>query len=221
MRFSFREIVFSHFQFVIPPKKQHILSHLGNDHFPHGCKLCPKRFMYPNKLRVHMLRHNNVKNFECPICGLRKTTKGELSNHMHYHTGDRTVTCEHCSAVFNSKCKYNFNASYCNSNYHSSCSCNVANCERHVQNVHCGRKAFHCTFCTQSFSKAETLKHHTMRHTGERPHACSLCDRRFIQAIALKTHMRTHTKNKKPKWLKLKLRLDSKFQTVREYALDV
>lgn len=43
----------------------------------------------------------------------------------------------------------------------------IGNMSRHVKIVHCGIKAYNCTFCERSFGKAETLKHHIMTHTGE------------------------------------------------------
>lgn len=125
------------------------------------------------KLKEHIMRHDGIKNFVCPTCGLRKTTGHELRTHMKYHTDDK-YPCTLCSIVFS----------------------RPANMKRHMRVVHCGVKAYPCPHCDRSFGKAETLKHHVMTHTGERPQVCKVCDKRFIQAIALKTHMKTHNKNK-------------------------
>lgn len=72
--------------------------------------------------------------------------------------------------------------------------CILGSLSRHVRIVHCGVKAFNCTYCDSSFGKAETLKHHVMTHTGEKPHECTVCGKRFIQSIALQKHMKTHNK---------------------------
>lgn len=120
------------------------------------------------------MRHNGIKNFVCPTCGIRKTTGHELRVHMKYHTSDLTFPCELCSQVFTRD----------------------ANKKRHMKVVHCGVKAYNCSYCDRSFGKAETLKHHVMTHTGEKPYACEVCGHRFIQSVALKTHMKVHSKGK-------------------------
>lgn len=71
----------------------------------------------------------------------------------------------------------------------------TGNMSRHIKIVHCGIKAYNCTYCDRSFGKAETLKHHVMTHTGEKPHECRVCGKRFIQPVALQTHMKTHRKH--------------------------
>jgi len=68
----------------------------------------------------------------------------------------------------------------------------TGNVQRHYKTIHCGIKAFLCTYCDKSFGKAETLKHHIMTHTGEKPHGCKTCGKRFIQFTALQTHMKIH-----------------------------
>lgn len=155
--------------------KKHGYTH-GDQLLPFPCTLCPKRCMTNHKLKVHMMRHEGVKNHVCPHCGLRKTTAYELKVHINYHTREKLWPCEKCDLVFSS----------------------VGNMTRHVRIVHCGIKKFACSYCDKSFGKLETQKNHEMTHTGEKPHACELCDRRFIQLVALQTHMRTHAKKGEP-----------------------
>ncbi|XP_055531951.1 gastrula zinc finger protein XlCGF46.1-like [Wyeomyia smithii] len=149
----------------------HKYSHGGK--MPFACNLCGRRMESNFKLKIHMMRHKGIKEHSCPICGMKKTTITELKTHMNTHTREKKYPCETCGMVFYS----------------------IGNKQRHVRIVHQGVKAYSCTFCEQSFGKAETLKHHVMTHTGEKPHVCDLCGKRFIQPTALQTHKRTHFKN--------------------------
>lgn len=151
--------------------KKHNYIHSGD--MPFQCQVCNKKLPTAHKLKEHMMRHEGVRNHVCPLCGLKKTTRHELTVHMNYHTREKQFTCHVCAQVFS----------------------NIGNMSRHIKIVHCGIKAYNCTYCDRSFGKAETLKHHVMTHTGEKPHECRVCGKRFIQPVALQTHMKTHRKH--------------------------
>ncbi|XP_058464355.1 zinc finger protein 2-like [Malaya genurostris] len=153
--------------------KKHSYIHTGD--MPFECKVCKRRLPTAHKLKEHTMRHEGIKNHVCPYCGQKKTTRHELKVHMNYHTREKQFTCHVCAQVFS----------------------NIGNMSRHIKIVHCGIKAFPCTFCDRSFGKAETLKHHIMTHTGEKPHECTVCGKRFIQQVALQTHMKTHRKQER------------------------
>ena len=153
--------------------KHHIKKHLyvhNADLMPFECEICKKKFPQKRDIDDHMLRHQGIKNFVCPTCGLRKTTAHELKAHMNFHTREKTWPCDKCGFVF-------------------SCS---ATRSRHIRNVHLQIKKFRCPHCDSSFAKGETLKHHIMQHTGEKPHGCEVCGKRFIQMYHYKVHMKTH-----------------------------
>lgn len=69
-------------------------------------KLCPKKFISNYKLKIHTMRHMNVKPFECPTCGLRKTTNKELKAHLNFHSKEITYPCKECPRVFPSYGKW-------------------------------------------------------------------------------------------------------------------
>lgn len=79
------------------------------------------------KLKEHVMRHEGIKNFVCPICGLRKTTGHELRVHLFHHSNNTQFPCEICSTVFT----------------------RMANMRRHMKVVHCGVKAYSCKYCDQ------------------------------------------------------------------------
>ena len=154
----------------------HRYTHIDRNRLPYLCeeKGCFKRYSTKGKLRVHKMRHDGIKNFICPHCGMRKTTRNELKIHINYHTLERTWPCRFCTKVFNS----------------------AGNLKIHVKNIHERAKDFKCRFCERSFGKADTRKYHEMTHTGEKPHECELCGRRFVQPAALRTHRKVHMRQK-------------------------
>lgn len=48
----------------------------------HICEICSMRFAKPYKLKRHMLRHDGIRRYVCPYCGVAKLTKGEVVSHM-------------------------------------------------------------------------------------------------------------------------------------------
>ncbi|XP_058170030.1 zinc finger protein 845-like [Anopheles ziemanni] len=153
--------------------KTHLYTHNGNMPFP--CTICDKKYPTAHTLKEHTMRHKGIKMHTCPQCGLKKTTMHELRVHMNYHTKEKQFPCEFCEHVF----------------------LNKGNLQRHIRIVHQKMKSYNCTHCSQSFGKAETLKHHIMTHTGEKPHACTVCGKRFIQLVALRKHANVHAKNER------------------------
>lgn len=139
---------------------------------PFKCTKCPKSYISKKTFKEHMLRHDGIKNYVCTVCGMKKTTPQELRTHMNYHTQEKQYPCSECPQIFSS----------------------TANRGRHYRIVHCGIRAYPCTYCDRSFGKQDTLKHHIMTHTGEKPHVCNICGHRFIQIVALRAHMKTHNK---------------------------
>lgn len=84
--------------------QEHNYTHTGEK--PFACTICPKQFISNYKLKIHMMRHNDIRNHVCSVCGLRKTTLKELKVHMNYHTKEKTYPCDKCPSVFNSYRKY-------------------------------------------------------------------------------------------------------------------
>lgn len=108
-------------------------------------KICPKKFISNYKLKIHTMRHLNVKPFVCPTCGLRKTTNRELQAHLNFHSKEITYPCKECPRVFTSYGAIN----------------------RHVRIHHRNHKPYICPHCQRAFAKADTMKNHVMTHTGK------------------------------------------------------
>ncbi|XP_023938355.2 zinc finger protein 510 [Bicyclus anynana] len=66
----------------------------------HICKWCNKSFYAQSRLKAHILKHTQEKNFPCDICGGRFISKESLLYHTRIHTGERPYKCDLCSRRF-------------------------------------------------------------------------------------------------------------------------
>ncbi|KAH8361334.1 hypothetical protein KR200_001499, partial [Drosophila serrata] len=150
----------------------HRHTHSDQLKLPFACEMadCTLRFISQEKLRIHMMRHQGIKNYSCPYCGLRKTTKNELRLHINFHTLERSWKCKYCSKVCNSS----------------------TSLKKHVNAIHEKKRDYACSYCEKSFANSNTRKYHEMTHTGEKNFECQECGKKFIQPAALRTHRLIH-----------------------------
>lgn len=66
----------------------------------HICKWCNKSFYAQSRLKAHIVKHTQEKNFPCNICGGRYITKESLLYHTRIHTGERPYKCDFCDSRF-------------------------------------------------------------------------------------------------------------------------
>ncbi|XP_017048521.1 zinc finger protein OZF [Drosophila ficusphila] len=151
---------------------QHRYTHDDQIQLPYACEMpdCTWRFFSKEKLKIHMMRHQGIKNYSCPYCGLKKTTKNELRLHINYHTLERTWSCKDCPKVCNSS----------------------TSLKKHVRTIHEKARDYACSYCEKKFATSDTRKYHEMTHTGEKNFECHVCGKRFIQPSALRTHRKVH-----------------------------
>ena len=60
--------------------------------------------------RIRIKRHtlskhtpDNMKKYQCQICGKGFSVRGNYEDHMNIHTGDKPFKCKYCSECFASK----------------------------------------------------------------------------------------------------------------------
>lgn len=65
------------------------------------CDQCGKCFKDASNLKVHILRHTGVKNFECQECGTKYFTRHLLNLHIRVrHQGEMPYACKYCDQRF-------------------------------------------------------------------------------------------------------------------------
>ena len=47
-----------------------------------SCENCSKEFSRPDKLKLHMLKHSNIREFMCEACGKQFKRKDKLKEHV-------------------------------------------------------------------------------------------------------------------------------------------
>ena len=66
----------------------------------HKCRICSKKFKYPNSLATHGLTHTGEKPYSCEICGKSFSQSSSLKLHMVTHTRIKAFSCSICQARF-------------------------------------------------------------------------------------------------------------------------
>lgn len=66
----------------------------------HVCKWCKKSFYAQSRLKAHIVKHTQEKNFPCITCGGRFISKESLLYHTRIHTGERPYKCDFCDNRF-------------------------------------------------------------------------------------------------------------------------
>lgn len=67
------------------PTLRYLKSHRRSVHGPKAtCSLCFKEIKL-NSMRIHMKRHNKIRDFLCDLCPSRCVQKGEIRSHMQKH----------------------------------------------------------------------------------------------------------------------------------------
>ena len=118
-----------------------------------------------------MRTHTGEKPFECTICRLRYSKKGDLASHMRTHTGEKPFECKLCGLRFSQK----------------------SNLTTHMR-THTGEKPFECKVCSLRFSQKGDLTSHMRTHTGEKPFGCDYKGCTF--GCARSSHLKRHKKHR-------------------------
>lgn len=144
------------------------------------CMDCGIDFASEDDLKFHndTLHSRNfsdeVKKFQCDICGHKIFTKSQTIVHMRKHTGEHPYVCETCGKGFQ-----------------------FASAFKYHQMMHLKIKKYACSYCKKSFYTKPELVVHERIHTNEKPFQCEVCDRAFRSRSNLILHLQTHESTKR------------------------
>ncbi|XP_023186021.1 uncharacterized protein LOC102232605 [Xiphophorus maculatus] len=127
------------------------------------CAYCPKRFRYRSLLLRHSVTHTGVQPFKCMHCNQRFKNQTLCINHEAF--------CGGGSETSQPKLKMNAEAAMASEEFPSESDCELK-----------------CKFCTKTFAKARSLRHHILTHNEVKPYRCKACDSCFSRYDHLKVH---------------------------------
>lgn len=68
------------------------------------CQFCPKTFVFRSSMMTHLrITHLQEKNTICGVCGWRTTGKSKLKRHMSKHSNEKNFKCSVCEKAFKTK----------------------------------------------------------------------------------------------------------------------
>ena len=157
------------------PSPEALEKHDQKESHTHPCEVCGKVLFSRRQLRMHMVTHNDERNFLCEECGASFKTQRDLKKHRLLHSDYKPYVCQECGKGFLFKNKL----------------------DRHQMTVHSNIKPFKCTFgdCERAFSRRDKLTDHARTHLNYEPFRCRFCPKGFYRKDKLKVHEALHTKD--------------------------
>ncbi|XP_041664804.1 gastrula zinc finger protein XlCGF57.1-like [Cheilinus undulatus] len=167
---------------------------------PYLCLVCGKRFLRRLGLKLHMMRHAEVKPFHCSICNKGFVKRSEMMNHMNLNAATKPFQCLVCCRRFTEQSGLDaHSASHTTVNPFKCAVCDKSFDKRYKLKqhsaVHIVKEPFSCSVCGHTFANAKALKKHAHTHTG-RPFGCLVCGKKFAHSRILLQHVSTHRGNK-------------------------
>ena len=136
------------------------------------CPLCPNEYTVLASVTDHLkYKHLGMKRHErsCSVCG-KLCNNTNIKRHEDSHKV-KTIKCDQCPAVFNSKINL-----------------------REHQRRHNKDYSHYCDVCAKGFYTITNLEMHRRIHTGEKPYSCPLCDYTCNAKPNLDKHIKIHGK---------------------------
>lgn len=170
------------------------------------CDICGKIFQHPNKLKTHMLTHQEVDRATCEYC-FQVLKKDRFESHKQKcakHKQDRFYKVVVPQDLASKKSLYqtlvsynpfsegdkNFKCLLCSSAFRTR-----KFAVNHLNRCHTfsNRKKLVCDLCNKGFTRELAYKIHMRSHSGAKPYKCRICGKLFRQVGHVREHLRSHS----------------------------
>ena len=185
------------------------------------CPSCADTFTSANKLKLHMLSHDNIdqERLECPKCPGKTFAKSTFVNHIReVHRVGKHISCSrpNCTVKFRKRGDMVRHIAVVHDNKKELCTeCGESfkNLKYHQTTVHQGLR-FKCKECNKEYRTQKMLKQHTENVHDLKRSICEIC---AVEVIDLKNHMRlNHEGPIEKREPCLEATCDRKFRTLQE-----
>ncbi len=145
---------------------------LANRKLTH-CSMCSAVMMQKNLKRHMKVIHSGTREFDCPNCEKRFSTRASSLQHQLVHKVDT-----------NNKRVYRYSCNTCGQGFNK-----LYYYREHTANAHSGVRPYQCGQCRQTFRFRFVLEKHMEVHEDSSL-VCDYCTRIFQKTKQLKVHMR-------------------------------
>ncbi|KAK6631297.1 hypothetical protein RUM44_005823 [Polyplax serrata] len=180
---------------------RHLLIHEPEENRPYRCNVCNKMFTQMNNLKVHVLSHNQEKQFYCDKCGRGFTHKSNFNVHMRKHDSEIYASNSRAnpSTYHNAKQQsHDRETIYEEGILISRRKFDVTSSFKRKQSA-CITPTHQCIICFKPFKHRSSLKRHQVQHS-ERQSESIICEcgKTFCQGQSLKKHKMICKKRMEP-----------------------
>uniref|UniRef100_A0A1A8V1S7 C2H2-type domain-containing protein n=1 Tax=Nothobranchius furzeri TaxID=105023 RepID=A0A1A8V1S7_NOTFU len=147
-------------------------------------------------------KESTTNLFKCPYCAQKFRYRSYFLRHLVKHTGVQPYACMHCDSRFRSETMLFKHEEVCDGAKSTEQSKSKSEGERNMDSLREATQKpppdceYKCKFCTKTFMKPRSLRHHILTHNEVNPYRCKNCDSCFSRYDHLKVH-HTRCKGKK------------------------
>lgn len=144
-----------------------------NELKPFECTVCGVRLKCPKSFKKHKLKHFEPQvKLRCPMCPNELTDKYKLQSHIkNVHENRKDFHCDVCGKRLKG----------------------ALNLRLHKTTAHSDLRPFQCPRCSASFKTTQILKKHIQRIHNDLPAVqCEICEKWLKNVLNLKEHKKMH-----------------------------
>ncbi|CAG9859203.1 unnamed protein product [Phyllotreta striolata] len=175
------------------------------------CEKCNKTFKYSKSLQYHMMEHEEINKYKCPLCEWTAVDKTQVKDHLKMNhnalftqeldvsieklvviTPEGHLKCNICDFEFVSSAGLEEHLSQ-----HEQINSDLQSKSHKYKTFKYSKRKHDCKKCGKQFSSKSSLNRHILIvHEETKRFRCEICDEKFTVKNSLKYHMNIHTDTK-------------------------